>query len=232
VPSEKDILAGNAAGKAKILLMGASKSGKSVAAVSSSPGPVFVINAEPGGLASVAGLGAKFSYEEVWDWESWQSVYKELKKDVEASKPKYRTVVLDSITRLGWLFQVECEKKFSGYDTWRNFMARLIDGCIENVLALPCHVVAIAHVDPGMKGDGSLGILPAISGQGATHIPAMFQDTVWLETTAPQKESDETKREFLCGPQGSWKHSGRSIRGSSRINADITAFMKKFGIKP
>ena len=76
-----------------------------------------------------------------------------------------------------------------------------------------------------------MGILPAMSGQAKTLLPALCQDWLWLEVS-PDKSSGTIKRELLLGAQGNWKHGCRSIQNGGRMEANMTAFIKKAGLKP
>ena len=228
--TNSDINTGNATGgKIKVLLLGPPKAGKTIASVKTSPGPVFVVNADPGGLASAAGMGAKFDAEDCFDYQTLTRTVTLLKKDHK----KYRTVVVDTLTLLSQHLEVELKRNgLTSWDLYRELKDRVL-GQITQIIALPVHVILTAHAIASLgDGDGAeMGILPAMSGQAKTLLPALCQDWIWLDVT-PDKASGRMKREFLLEASGNWKHGCRSIQNGGRIEADMTTFIKKAGLKP
>lgn len=230
--TSSDVLSGNAhGGKIKVLLMGVPKGGKSCAAVLTSPSPVFVVNADPGGLAPPASLGAKFDAEDCFDWSTLQKTVNQLKKDTLGSKPRYRTVVVDTLTLLSQHLESEIKRQgMTGWDIYRELKDRML-GALSTIIGLPVHIILTAHALETSGDTGSMGVLPAMSGQAKVFVPALCQDWLWLEVT-PAKDKGEVKREFLLEAQGNWKHGCRSIQHGGRMDADFTAFIKKVGLKP
>ena len=99
-----DVTAGSATGgRIKVLILAPPKAGKTVLAVKTSPGPVFVVNADPGGLTSAVGLGAKFEAEDVFDYATLSKTLNYLK----GKKSTYKTIVIDTLTLLSQSLEAE-----------------------------------------------------------------------------------------------------------------------------
>lgn len=228
--TEKDVAAGVGGGsKMKVLLVGPPKSGKTSCACLTLPQPLYVISCDPGGLISPFKLGAKFTYDEVYTLAQLKAAV----SHAVANKAKYKSILLDTVTILSQSIESEIMRSgVTGWDVYRE-LKKIMVGQISQLIALPMHVVLTAHMD---TGSSEAGILPMMSGQTKTLIPALCNDWILLDVQTP-KGSDkdktvESKREFVLSAEGSWKAGCRSIQNGGRIEADFGVFLKKAGMKP
>lgn len=232
--SEKDIASGeHSESRLRLLIFGIPKGGKSTSVAKTSPGPIYIINAEKGGLGPAQRLGAKFEFDYCFKYADAKKIVDYLENKCSGSKSLYRTVVIDSITIIAQNLMGELKKQ-----EWRDnrqmygeFADRLLHEFFYRIVRLPVHIVCIAHAIDVDNEAGSMGVLPQVPGKSAQLIAAGMQDMVWLEMT-PGKGSEKTKREFLIGPQGNWKGGCRSIQDTGRIDASVTEFIRRAGIKP
>jgi hypothetical protein len=58
-------------------------------------------------------------------------------------------------------------------------------------------------------------------------LPALLDDWIMLEV-----DPASGKRNFLLGPQKNWTASGRNIKRSCVIEADVKLLFKELGINP
>lgn len=226
--TQTDIIAGSKSGHVKVMLGGPPKGGKTTTVLKTSPTPIYVVNADPGGLTGAAREGAVFDFDDVFTFNALKSSLAYLRKE----HAKYKTVVIDSFT---WLAKnLENEAKSygrSGYELWGPHGDTLLAMALT-IVELPVHAVIIAHLLDSGNDAGSFGVLPAVGGQSKVLVPALAQDWLWLEVTPGKTAEEEPKREFLLGPQGNWKHGCRSIKSVGRMEANITEFIKRAGLQP
>lgn len=217
----------------KVLLESPPKAGKTVCAIGTTPKPVFVLNADPGGLISAKRHGLKFKGVNIID-ERGASHYaalvkgmKELRAELQSKTPP-ATVVIDTASMFALYLEAELKKKYGSdkralYAEFKDIMI----GWTMEVLSMPVHVIINAHtIDTGNEA-GSMGTIPLISGQAKTIIPGLCNDILWLELTPKNRENPAEKREFLLGPQGSWKHGCRSLKFNGTMPADFNLFIKR-----
>lgn len=223
--TEKDI---ESSGNANILFMAPAKSGKTCTAVLTAPRPIFILNSDPDGLVGPRKLGAKFEYEDCYDYASLKKHWESLKKET-GGKNGIRTVIIDSFTFLARALLAELENNGAkGFELY-NELERRVVGSLTNYMRLPAHKIIIAHAINGSNNAGDLGIMPAVKGVAKTIVPAMCQDMLWMEVVA--EKGKEPRREFLLGPEGDWTHGMRSLHGGGRMEADFGALFKKMGLK-
>ena len=111
----------------KVLLESPPKAGKTCCAIGTSPKPVFVLNADPGGLISAQRRGLKFKGANIID-EKGGSHHAALVKGVKElrqellSKTPPRTVVIDTISMFALYLEAELKKRHSDdtYAVYRN----------------------------------------------------------------------------------------------------------------
>lgn len=218
-------------GKARILFMGPAKSGKSTSIALTAPQPIFFLNFDKGGLIGPAGLKAQFEAEDIFDISTLGTALNYVEKEMKGKEP-FRTVVVDPLSTLGRMVEAELRRRgLDGWDIWREF-DNVINGMFTRVMSLDAHVIFTCHADAAADdGGGDTGHLPVFPGKNKHLIPAQLNDILWLEVT-PGRDKEPTKREFLVGAQGKWKHGCRSLSFVGRMPADFTAFMKRAEIKP
>lgn len=210
-----------------VLQMGPPKAGKTVAAVGSAPKPVFILNADPKGLLSAKSMGLRFTYEDCFSISDTEKHVKALQNDFRSSKAPFATVVLDTVSLLAQTYVSELRSRgLEAWDLYRELKDRLLKVLVP-LTQLPAHLIVNSHAVLDFKGEGgSMGTEPLIEGKVKTLLPALLADWVWLEVTTGAKP-EETKREFLIGPQGNWKHGCRSLKTSGRMPADFSLFIKR-----
>lgn len=215
MPTEKDIAISP---DVKVLVMAPPKSGKTVAVICSAPPPIFVLNADPGGLVSAKRHGGRFTYEDVFSVSDFKRALIHIDKVMQSDRP-YRTIIVDTATILAENIESELAGRLSGFELFGE-LKRLVAGSLSRLFTYSAHVILTAHAITSAKGDaGEVGTIPMISGQSKNLLPALCNEWLWLELT-PGQDSMATKREFLVGPQGNWKHGCRSLKFQGRINAD------------
>ena len=218
-------------GKARILFMGPSKSGKTVAIALTAPQPIFFLNFDKGGLIGPSRLKATFEAEDIFDIKTLDTTLTYVEKEMKGKEP-FRTVVFDPLSTFGRMVEAELRRRgLDGWDLWREF-DHVVNGMFTRVMGLNAHVIFTCHADQAADdGGGETGHLPVFPGKNKHLIPAQLNDILWLEVT-PGKDKEPTKREFLINAQGRWKHGCRSLSFVGRIPADFTAFLKRAEIKP
>ena len=209
----------------RMLLGGAPKAGKTVAAVVTAPRPVFVFNTDgQGALDPVAALGGEFTAADVKDTAS----YKREMLWFRAHSKEFRTVVFDNITMFSAFVEQELRKDESlkdGRQMWPAYDRAMMD-VVHELLALPHHLVIIGHIEPGTNNvPGGFDHVLGVAGKAKTKISALIQDWVWLNVENAADGSG-VKREFLLAPQGNWTKAVRSIQNTAKMPADVSLFIR------
>ena len=210
----------------RALLIAPPKSGKTVAAVGTAPGPVFVLNTDgKGALDPVVYLHPHvvFEVEDITSSKSFDAALVYFK----ANANKFKTIVLDNITFFGdsIFSEVALEVGKDGRSLYPEFTRRLVS-YIRKLTALKHHVIINAHARPGdTDAAAALGHLPSLPGQSASAIAGLVQDQLWLEASV-DPETGAGKWEFLLAPQGKWTKAARSVQGIPRMKADFTRFLE------
>lgn len=205
---------------ARILLLGAMKVGKTTAVLSTSPGPVAVLNCDGVGATKYpATQGAKFMQIDVRSRATWAKGCASAVKAAKAGQIK--TIVVDTVTLLGDEILDELKLlNFQGFDLWNELADSLKSG-LRKLLDAPAHLIVIAHMDP--REDEVSGIMPLIPGGTKVWLPSKVADWVLFDYA-------DGKRQFLLGPQKMWSHSGRNIKKSEAIEADVCEMFARMGI--
>lgn len=212
----------------RILLCAPPKAGKTMCAVGTSPGPVFVFNSDgKGGLDPVALRGIDFEAEDVISMATFERAY----NYVRANSSRISTVVFDNLTTFVAMLEAETKKELKpdgsepdGRQYYPLVKSRIMTS-IRTLFSLPQHVVVCAHTDIMTASSGAFGHILAISGGAKQLIPVVVQDWVWLELTV-NPDTGATKREFLLAPQGNWTKGVRSVKDVSRCDANISTFLE------
>jgi hypothetical protein len=207
---------------ARVLLLGAMKVGKTTAVLSTSPGPVLVINCDGTGATKYPKTrGAQFYQLDVKSRKSWLAA--SAKAVALAKAGSVKTIVVDTVTLLSDEILSELKiLNFQGHELW-NEVADVLKTGFRKLFEADAHLIVVAHMDP--REDEVSGIMPLIPGQTKVWLPARVADWVLFDTS-------EGKRQFLLGPQKSWSHSGRNIKRSVAIDADVGVLFEELGITP
>jgi hypothetical protein len=207
---------------ARILLLGPAKAGKSTACATA-PSPLVINCDGQGALKGAARLGGKFLAIDAYSRATWKAAIRQAVG--WATEEKCRTIVVDSVTLLQDNLLDEIGQSFSGFEKWGELARELVGG-LKILLKAPAHLIVTAHMMA--DSDNIAGIVPVLSGQSKTRIPALLDDWVLLETlTEPT-----VKRQFLVGPQKNWTASGRNVRRSCAVEPTIPALFAELGIRP
>lgn len=208
----------------RLLLGGPPKAGKTVAAVLTSPQPVFVFNTDgKGALDPVTALGGDFTAADVKDVAS----YKREMSWFRGHSKEFATVVFDNITMFSAFVEADLRKDEQykdGRQMWPAYDRAMMDA-VHELLALPQHVIVIGHITPGETNvPGGFDHMLGVAGKAKTKISAIIQDWTWLHV---ENAPDGTvKREFLLAPQGNWTKGVRSIQHTKKMPADVSLFIK------
>jgi hypothetical protein len=207
----------------RVLLCSPPKAGKTVAAVMTSPQPVFVFNTDgEGGLDPVVGLGGKFTAENVTSVASFDRAMAWLKAHLR----EFETVVLDNITGFATFVEMEVRKDVGRDDPrviYPEYTRRLMKA-FDELRNLPRNLIIIGHLNEGdSEKPGGFGHVLGVAGAAKTRISMTMQDWVYLHVEV--KPDGSVTREFLLAPEGNWTKAARSVQGKTRMNADFTAFI-------
>ncbi len=204
---------------ARVLLLGPMKQGKTTALLTTSPGPILVINCDGVGATKYPkSQGAKFYQIDVRTRKQWISACK--KAVALAAEGKIKTIVVDTITLLGDEILEEL-KIVDGYDKWAELADSITTGC-RQLFGASAHLFIVAHMDP--REDEVAGIMPLIPGKTKVWLPSKVADWVLFCV------DDTGQRKFLVGAQGKWSHSGRNVKRSVTINADVRDLLAELEI--
>lgn len=210
---------------ARILLLGAAKTGKSTCVTSTAPAPRLVLNCDGrDALVGAATFGGKFTSVQVDSLNSWRKAVRYAVKAAENGE--YQTICVDTVTLLADTLLDELKSQYDGYELWGQLQDELVGG-IRDLRSAEAHLVVVAHPLP--NDNPLVGILPSIPGKSASKIPAMLSDWVWFELDA---KTEPPRRAFLVGAQKSWGHGGRNIKKSVSMDADVAELITELGLKP
>jgi hypothetical protein len=211
---------------ARIMLLGASSTGKTTTCLTTSPGPVLVINCDGRGAPQPAvremPAGRQFFVIDATTRNSW-------KKACEtavtlAAAGKVRTIVVDTFTLMADNIVDEASRTLDGFDLWRE-VAKWLQQGIRRLKMADAHLIVVCHMDP--NDDEVAGITPLVPGKTKAWLPANLSDKVLFEY-----DHDTGKRQFLVGPQKYWSHSGRKVKRSCTIPPNVTDLFVELGIAP
>lgn len=213
----------------RLLVMGVPKVGKTAAAVTTSPRPVYVLNCEADDALTYAKERYNsFEFDRIKGWNSMTQALLDAKKMAEAGKVK--TVVVDPLSDFGAHLEEEClalTDTGNGPDGRRAYpeFNKRIRHVLEKLFMLPCHVIVITHyIETGGEIDGQTaktgeGIVPLLPGKARALVAAKFNDVVWMDFV-------KGERVIVTGPMGKWGPGCRNIDGTKVLPADINEFLK------
>lgn len=224
---------------ARILVMGAPKSGKSVTVGKSAPGPVYIINSDDQfSLRPLLDFTRDFEYDFI-SGENPQAMitaitaaHLKIKKDPEETR--YKTVIWDTITKYVWRAEDVYAKASMGAKgepdgrRYHPLLRKHVHNILDLLFALPCHVIVNTHwaevggalIDEQLEKKGE-GVAPMLPGQLRVTVPAAFQDVIFLEKPA------KGDRVFITSSSGVWGPGCRSLPGVSSMPADISLLWAK-----
>lgn len=207
---------------ARILVMGAPKTGKTTAVLTTAPGPIVVLNCDgDSALKYPAKLGAAFFGIDVSSVKSLGVGRQRAKAAVDAGA---RTVVLDSLSILADRLLAELAITKDGFELFGD-LGKEIMRTVSFLMDLPAHVFFISHMCRGYEEEG---IIPLIAGKSAQKIPAYVHDVVRFDYNAERRP----ERMFLIGPQKDWSYAGRNIKRTCAVPANVLDVFAELGIAP
>lgn len=227
-PSEEDILDGFYTEEddaddayARILVTGPPKIGKTVAVVTTSPQPVVVLNCDgKGALAPARRYGGKFFARDITSAKDWLNATRDVQK--LAATGDVRTCVVDTLTALvNNTISREMMRDYEGFEIWRQTQDCVMTG-INKLRDADCHLLVIAHITK----DEAAGLLPDVPGALGRLVPALLHD--WISVAHDGKADSE--RVFLIGPQENWTRSGRHVKRSIILPANVKKLLTEFEI--
>lgn len=207
---------------ARTLLLGPAKTGKSSCVAATSPRP-FIINADPPDALHfpAAVMKAKFDAVNVTNRREWEEACS-MAVD-RATEGLNETIVVDTLSLLCESLLEDCKTTLRGFDVWTARDESVMKG-IRTILDAPAHLIIISHLDA--RSDGPAGVMPVIGGkQLAVRLPALLSDWVLFD----MEPGRNPERCFVLGAQKNWNHSGRNLKGSKLIEADVGLLLDEMG---
>lgn len=222
----------------RLLVLGSPKSGKSCTVIKSAPGFIYVINSDDRySLKPVLDFTDEFEFD-VALGDNLRDIEKAIHAAREGVKAgTYQTIVWDTITKYCWRAEdifAKATENGAGESDGRRYHPKLrkhIMNILDRLFELPAHVIVNAHwadvggapIDNQLEKDGE-GIAPMLPGQLRVHVPAAFQDVVFLE-----KKNE--KRNFITSSSGVWGPGCRNLPGVSTLPADVSLLWEKMNKK-
>ena len=222
----------------RMLVLGFSKVGKSVACVSTAPGPVYVINSDQKeSLVPVTRFTDNFLHNHVISSQGMNDAIELARQLVK--EERVQTVVWDTISGFSPYLEAEAfastltkDGKEDGRKAWPVYR-KIIRSTLSRLFKLKAHVIVISHYldvggapDEDSKGVAKTGqgIVPMLGGTSRAEVGGMFQDVVFMEKqlTGPGKED----RFFVTGIDGVYGPGCRSVNGNKVMPADVGNFIK------
>ena len=204
---------------ARLMLTGDPKVGKTVCALTTAPGPVFVLNCDGAGAPMAArrhgAEGLRIAdVRSASDWKEGVDIALGM-----ARKGQIRTIVVDTITFLiNNVLTLEFGHKYSGFDIWREVMDKSLTG-LDKLLGAKAHVIFVAHYQ---MDDGQI----ALNGNMKLTVPAMVHDRVHLKFDPKSKDQP---RQLVIGPSADGLSGGRHSSENKNIEPNITKLLQELG---
>ena len=228
----------------RMLMLGSPRIGKSYAALSTAPRPIYWINSD--GRDSLDGAIETMLEKKIKpDFQS--NVIQSAAKMEEAIKLARSLVKDHGVKTIGWdtmssfsdFLLDECivasgaaasSGKPDGRKYWPEYHKRM-QNIIQRLFKIDAHVLVLSHwIDLSSESDDNgdkktpkigKGIVPLLGGTSRLTIPRHFGDIVFVEK---RKSADD--RVFLCDIDGVFGPGSRSLPGVQEIKADIGLFIK------
>ncbi len=216
---------------ARILLLGAPKSGKTTCLLTTLPNALLINCDQEGASQYAASENAEFleirvgndatGVGAVRSWEQAQRTAREL-----ANAGTVRHIIVDTVGALAddliEDIQVTQEDKRRAFG---ELYDQIIYG-IKRLCSLPAHVWVVGHLDP--QADSVQGVLPFVKGQSKRALGIRLADWVCFE----YDEARTPPRGFLVGPQKSWPGNGRNMRRTCVVPPDACELLRELGFEP
>lgn len=219
-------------GYARVLLLGPMKAGKTTALLDTAPSKPLLINCDADGATQYAASVKKskffqfdcFNVNGVGAQKRWTDARRAARDLVTSGDTNI--VIVDTISLLAdHLVEDISLTAADQFDLWRKVYAEIVGG-YKKLASLPAHLIVVGHMDP--REDEIAGIMPLLPGKSQAILPALVADWV-LFTYESQRKPD---RAFVLGQQDKWTHSGRNIKRSCVIPADMRELFKELGVEP
>lgn len=208
---------------ARVLVMGAAKSGKTTSLVATADRPL-VLNADgrsaTKGARRLAPTLDLVESDPIRTERQWLAAVRSAKALVAAGR---RTIFVDTLTNLAENLVEDISGKLQGYDLWAAFNDAIMGG-IRSLADLDAHLVLIAHIDPTV--DEIQGVMPLIPGKAKIKIPALVDDYVMFDFLPERKPHP---RMMHLGWQTKW---GRNVTRSCSVEPTMPALLQELGIRP
>lgn len=220
----------------RLLVFGSPKVGKSTTVLKSCIGSAYVINSDDEfSLRPALQFTDDFDYDLVFGSDpNCQEIEKAIYGAREGVKAgNYQTIIWDTITKYCWRAEevfAKATENAAGEADGRRYHPRFrkhVMNIIDRLFTIPAHVIVNAHwaeVGGALIGDQlekeGKGIAPMLPGQLRTHVPAAFQDVIFLE-----KQGEN--RVFVTSPDGVWGTGARNLPGVKVLPADISLLWEK-----
>ncbi len=216
---------------ARVLLLGPMKTGKTTALLESATSKPLLINCDAKGAAQFAKAGGAkffqfdcFNVNGVGAQNKWKEARRAAKDLVESGQTSI--IIVDTISLLADHLVEDISLTASdGFEVYRTLYSEIVGG-YKKLASLEAHIFLVGHMDP--REDAVAGIMPLLPGKSQAIVPALVADWV-LFNYDPQRKPE---RAFVLGPQDKWTHSGRNIKRSCTIPAEMGALFKELGIEP
>lgn len=218
----------------RLLVLGSPKVGKSTTILKSAIGTSYVINSDDEfSLRPATQFTDDFDYDLVFGTNT-QDIEKAIHCAKEGVKEgRYQTIIWDTITKYCWRVEdvfAKATENNAGEPDGRRYhpmMRKHVMNIIDRLFLLPAHVIVNAHwadVGGALIGEqldkNGKGIAPMLPGQLRTHVPAAFQDVIFLE-----KQGEN--RIFQTSADGVWGPGTRNLPGVKNLPADISLLWEK-----
>lgn len=228
----------------RMLMLGSPRVGKSFAALSTAPRPIYWINSDGRGALDGA-IETMLEKKIKPDFQS--NVIQSAAKMEEAIKLARSLVKEKGVKTIGWdtmssfsdYLLDECVNasaaasssgKSDGRKYWPEYHKRM-QNIVQRLFKIDAHVVICSHwIDTSSESDDNgdkktpkigKGIIPLLGGASRLTIPRHFADIVFVE-----KRKSAEDRVFLCDIDGVWGPGCRSLPGVSEVKADIGLFLR------
>jgi hypothetical protein len=214
---------------ARVLLVGPPKAGKTTCVAATAPKPLVIncdgYGATHGAARAARAKGAEFLTLDADDADEIKRAINTARQLVE--KGLVETVVLDTVSMLVATLVQEAKLTLTGWDVWTTVYDRTMKA-VRALMGLSAHLFVTSHMTADTGDDNPAGILPHIPGkQLRVDLPALLADWVVLDIE-PERLPHE--RMFLLGPQKYWTASGRHVKRTCAIPADVPSLLAELEI--
>lgn len=207
----------------KFFLVGDFGTGKSAFATSM-PTPGYVFDFDEG-INLYSGFDFEYSQYDL-SWKGWLEFEKELiqvKKDAIAGK--YKSIIVDSTTAMTDLamqrsMQLDPKRDPTEGPIWNvhyQMVRNLMEGKLRQIIALPCNIVVIAHLEviTDQKTGKVIGLEPLLTGQLSVKVPGYFSEVYYCTT---RRKEDKTQYIIQTVPIGLQKARSRLSGLAKRLD--------------